>query len=57
MIDAARLAPSSSLWRGKLRHWRATLRRTFMQPDSVTLLSLAPEDVARRLIDERATST
>lgn len=42
--------------RGKLRDWRMTLRRTFVQPDSVTLLSLAPEDVARRLAEPRAPS-
>ncbi|MBT2187816.1 hypothetical protein [Sphingobium nicotianae] len=49
MTPAPRLATSESSMRGTLRSWRAALRRTFLQPDSITLLSLAPEDVAKRL--------
>jgi len=32
-----------------LRAWRASLARTFVQPGSVTLLALDPDEVARRL--------
>lgn len=41
-------APEGSLGT-RLRAWRESLARTFVQPASVTLLSLDAEEVGRRL--------
>jgi hypothetical protein len=35
--------------RNRLAVWRSALARTFVQPASVTILTLEPEEVARRL--------
>ena len=53
MSNLPDLAARESTVRTRLRGWRAALRRTFVRPESITLLSLAPEDVARRLSETR----
>ena len=55
MSDSFSPAPAMGL-RGRLRHWRAAIRRTVGGPQSVTVLTLDPQEVARRLDAARSTS-
>jgi hypothetical protein len=48
-MSETRILPVQPTIRARVQGWRAAFARAVLQPRSETLLSLAPEEVGRRL--------